>query len=52
MVFCLVDLYKVLGDEFVPYLSSLSTSQKKLVTIYINRAKNKTTDTFGILPGS
>jgi CLIP-associating protein 1/2 len=41
VVFCLVDLYLVLGDDLVPYLSSLTTSQKKLVTIYINRAKNK-----------
>lgn len=41
MVFCLVDLYMVLGDELVPFLSSLTTSQRKLVTIYINRAKNK-----------
>jgi hypothetical protein len=37
VVFCLVDLYQVLGDRFTPYLSELNTSQVKLVTIYINR---------------
>ena len=37
VVFCLVDIYMVLGENFTPYLSQLSTSQLKLVTIYINR---------------
>eukprot|EP00762_Andalucia_godoyi_P006976 ANDGO_07703.mRNA.1 CLIP-associated protein len=37
VVFCLVDMYMVLGDDFTPYLSELNTSQLKLVTIYINR---------------
>jgi CLIP-associating protein 1/2 len=37
VVFCLVDIYMVLGDDFTPYLSELNTSQLKLVTIYINR---------------
>lgn len=41
VVFCLVDLYMIVGDELVPFLSSLTTSQRKLVTIYINRAKTK-----------
>ena len=37
VVFCLVDMYLVMGDDFSPYLAELSTSQLKLVTIYINR---------------
>lgn len=37
VVFALVDMYLVLGDELTPHLSELSTSQLKLVTIYINR---------------
>lgn len=37
VVFTLVDMYLVLGDALTPHLSELSTSQLKLVTIYINR---------------
>jgi len=37
VVFCLVDMYMVLGDDFAPFLGELNTSQLKLVTIYINR---------------
>lgn len=37
VVFCLVDIYMVLGDDFAPFLGELNTSQLKLVTIYINR---------------
>lgn len=37
VVFVLVDMYMVLGDDFTPYLSELNTSQLKLVTIYIQR---------------
>lgn len=40
-VFCLVDLYRALGEELMPYLdTSLSNSQLKLVTIYINRLQS------------
>ena len=40
-VFCLVDLYRSLGEELMPYLdASLSNSQLKLVTIYINRLQS------------
>eukprot|EP00743_Colponemidia_sp_Colp-15_P008324 GILK01009041.1.p1 GENE.GILK01009041.1~~GILK01009041.1.p1 ORF type:complete len:1198 (-),score=196.76 GILK01009041.1:274-3867(-) len=42
VVFCLVDLYGVLGDSLMPHLQSLNTSQMKLVTIYINRAQKST----------
>lgn len=38
VVFALVDMFLVLGDELTPHLSELSTSQLKLVTIYINRS--------------
>jgi CLIP-associating protein 1/2 len=37
VVFCLVDMYSVLGDDMTPFLSELNTSQLRLVTIYINR---------------
>ncbi|KAG6556657.1 hypothetical protein Mapa_001598 [Marchantia paleacea] len=37
VVFCLVDIYIVLGKAFVPYLGSLSSTQLRLVTIYANR---------------
>jgi len=40
-VFCLVDIYSVLGETFTPYLAKLSTSQLKLVTIYNNRMKSQ-----------
>ncbi|CAL5057136.1 unnamed protein product [Urochloa decumbens] len=37
VVFCLVDMYIILGKEFVPYLEGLSSKQLRLVTIYANR---------------
>ncbi|KAJ7565995.1 hypothetical protein O6H91_02G084300 [Diphasiastrum complanatum] len=37
VVFCLVDIYIILGKAFVPYLGSLSSTQLRLVTIYANR---------------
>ena len=38
VVFCLVDVYRVLGEDLLPHLEEhLSNSQLKLVTIYINR---------------
>ena len=38
VVFCLVDLYRALGEDLSPHLDAgLSNSQLKLVTIYINR---------------
>jgi CLIP-associating protein 1/2 len=41
VVFCLVDIYLVVGDQLMPLLSPLSTSQLKLVTIYVNRAAQR-----------
>eukprot|EP01018_Ginkgo_biloba_P033457 Gb_39333 [translate_table: standard] len=37
VVFCLVDIYIVLGKAFLPYLGRLSGTQLRLVTIYANR---------------
>ena len=37
VVFCLVDMWVVLGDALTPHLGALSTSQLKLVTIYVNK---------------
>jgi len=36
VVFCLVEIYIVLGNAFVPYPGSLSSTQLLLVTIYTN----------------
>lgn len=44
VVFCLVDLYMVSGDWLMPKLVSLSPSQLKLVTIYINRQLQRSAD--------
>ncbi|KAJ7546013.1 hypothetical protein O6H91_08G020200 [Diphasiastrum complanatum] len=37
VVFCLVDIYLLLGKAFVPHLTSLTSTQLRLVTIYANR---------------
>ncbi|KAH1136681.1 hypothetical protein AAZX31_10G040600 [Glycine max] len=37
VVFCLVDIYIMLGKAFLPYLEGLNSTQLKLVTIYANR---------------
>jgi len=39
VVFCLVDVYMILGEQLTPHLAGLSTSQIKLVTIYIDRVR-------------
>jgi len=42
VVFCLVEIYIVLGKAFVPYLGSLSSTQLRIVTInanYISQAR-------------
>jgi CLIP-associating protein 1/2 len=36
VVFCLLEIYIVLGKPFVPYLGSLSSTQLGLVTISAN----------------
>ncbi|KAM7521779.1 hypothetical protein LguiA_011681 [Lonicera macranthoides] len=37
VVFCLVDMYIMLGKSFLPYLEGLNSTQLRLVTIYANR---------------
>ncbi|KAM0941957.1 putative armadillo-like helical, CLASP domain, TOG domain-containing protein [Dioscorea sansibarensis] len=37
VVFCLVDIYIMLGKAFLPYLQGLSSTQLRLVTFYANR---------------
>ncbi|KAJ7977123.1 CLIP-associated protein [Quillaja saponaria] len=37
VVFCLVDVYIILGKAFLPYLEGLNSTQLRLVTIYANR---------------
>ncbi|OIV92110.1 hypothetical protein TanjilG_27265 [Lupinus angustifolius] len=37
VVFCLVDIYIMLGKAFLPYLQGLNSTQLKLATIYANR---------------
>ncbi|KAJ0966561.1 hypothetical protein J5N97_023478 [Dioscorea zingiberensis] len=37
VVFCLVDIYIMLGKAFLPYLQGLNSTQLRLVTIYANR---------------
>ena len=44
VVFSLVDMYLVLGEDLTPHLAELSTSQLKLVTIYINRTAQARAD--------
>jgi len=41
VVFCVVDMYTVIGEQLTPHLAVLSTSQLKLVTIYINRRQQR-----------
>ena len=38
VVFLLVDAWKKVGQDLMPHLIGLSTSQQKLVAIYIDRA--------------
>ncbi|XP_022722851.1 CLIP-associated protein-like isoform X2 [Durio zibethinus] len=37
VVFCLVDIYVMLGKAFLPYLQDLNGAQLRLVTLYANR---------------
>ncbi|KAK7336949.1 hypothetical protein VNO77_17503 [Canavalia gladiata] len=43
VVFCLVDIYIMLGKAFLPYLQGLNSTQLKLVTIYANRISHART---------
>ncbi|KAF2292655.1 hypothetical protein GH714_026440 [Hevea brasiliensis] len=44
VVFCLVDIYIMLGKAFLPYLEGLNSTQLRLVTIYANRISQARTD--------
>eukprot|EP00756_Hemistasia_phaeocysticola_P027220 Hpha_TRINITY_DN16104_c1_g6::TRINITY_DN16104_c1_g6_i1::g.6699::m.6699/K16578/CLASP1_2; CLIP-associating protein 1/2 len=41
VVFCFVSLYTTLGSKAVPCMKPLTTSQIKLVTVYINRRRSE-----------
>ncbi|KAK4363653.1 hypothetical protein RND71_018894 [Anisodus tanguticus] len=45
VVFCLVDIYIILGKAFMPYLEGLNSTQLRLVTIYANRISQARTGT-------
>ncbi|KAF5744116.1 CLIP-associated protein [Tripterygium wilfordii] len=45
VVFCLVDIYIMLGKAFLPYLEGLNSTQFRLVTIYANRISQARTGT-------
>ncbi|XAR58694.1 hypothetical protein NMG60_11014186 [Bertholletia excelsa] len=45
VVFCLVDIYIMLGKAFLPYLEGLNSTQLRLVTIYANRISQARTAT-------
>ncbi|XP_038682288.1 CLIP-associated protein isoform X2 [Tripterygium wilfordii] len=45
VVFCLVDIYIMLGKAFLPYLEDLNSTQLRLVTIYANRISQARTGT-------
>jgi CLIP-associating protein 1/2 len=40
-VFCIVELFVMIGPEFEPYLNQLNTAQRNLVSIYINKRTKK-----------
>ncbi|KAI3694364.1 hypothetical protein L1987_77329 [Smallanthus sonchifolius] len=45
VVFCLVDMYIMLGKGFLPHLEGLNSTQLRLVTIYANRISQARTGT-------
>ncbi|XWS47081.1 hypothetical protein CRYUN_Cryun14cG0122700 [Craigia yunnanensis] len=45
VVFCLVDVYLMLGKAFLPHLEGLNSTQLRLVTIYANRISQARTGT-------
>ncbi|TYI09374.1 hypothetical protein ES332_A09G068400v1 [Gossypium tomentosum] len=45
VVFCLVDIYVMLGKAFRPYLQDLNGTQLRLVTLYANRISQARTGT-------
>ncbi|GKV43051.1 hypothetical protein SLEP1_g50392 [Rubroshorea leprosula] len=45
VVFCLVDIYIMLGQAFLPHLEGLNSTQLRLVTLYANRISQARTGT-------
>ncbi|KAM7271620.1 hypothetical protein ACFE04_030834 [Oxalis oulophora] len=45
VVFCLVDIYIMLGKEFLPHMEGLNSTQLRLVSIYANRISQARTGT-------
>jgi len=41
VVFCLVDMWGVLGEALAPHLAPLAPSQRRLVAIYVERARDR-----------
>lgn len=41
VVFCLVELYAIIGTLFDKYLTQLSASQIKLIKIYLSKKSQK-----------
>ncbi|GKT32686.1 hypothetical protein ADUPG1_006776 [Aduncisulcus paluster] len=39
VVFCLVDLYMPFGNDLNPFLSTLTATQLRLVTVYVQRLR-------------
>ncbi|GIQ88060.1 hypothetical protein KIPB_010228, partial [Kipferlia bialata] len=52
VVFCLVDLYVHMGDDFTVHLQHLTTSQIRLVTHYVAKMHQKDKDTLNQSPPS
>ena len=40
-VFCLVEMYAIMGKEFEKYLGNLTPSQVKLIKIYLDKREQK-----------
>jgi hypothetical protein len=41
VVFILVEIYMIIGDSLYPYVKGLAPSQRKLLTVYIDRQLNR-----------
>jgi hypothetical protein len=42
VVFILVEIYMIIGDSLYPFVKGLAPSQRKLLTVYIDRQLNRT----------
>lgn len=41
VIFILVEIYLIVGDQLYPYVKGLAPSQRKLLTVYIERQINR-----------